>query len=1312
MSNVSNASESDGEVATMTVPQTQTKQPPSAFEPPTSSSHPQSEQVLESVEAAEPRSNAPPSQRRHNTRSSRSVSPSLLLSLDDIDRSQNPKSKGKGRASSTSASSTHQGVEATTARGGKRKVNSDDADDIERATTKRTQEVHRGPVTKKRNIRGKPPGSPIVEADEEDEDTGNIFRRSVKRAKNALTIPRAELEFSYVHVSTPRAPVDEQAQGSNGEPSSSRTHNSTSIDPTTPTPMQAPAQAESSQRSAAKSNETAEERAVLTTPILSTPQQPTAEERAVLTTPLPTTESTSAQSNINNTPLATTSRTPLAVGASSSNGSPVLRQGLTDTRVAQGSARVQRNSSPYLQTNRGSSRVRNLHPPRRTPLTMGSVEIYEDSEHEDDDDKNPWTVEEFKGWKSDLRTARNAYESVVAGERLPEPEPSNNAQEKKIVSPSLDHGRYYQLTISQTRRKLGQTPPASRPRTRLFSPDSLVFPSTSTKESAILTHGPTIDKLRAVFDWTQSSRKNVLPPEETLIAFLDAHVRSAAPSPASQQVTTQPSATKSTPRREEHSSPRNTSNQSGAASPSTSTGGSASPPGEAKQSAQDNESDSESLNNEPKYNMMSPTASEVDDTQELPTTPIQTPSQPASEPRAWPSTILKSVKMAVASPFKFFGRSPTKGGAATTNEAEFTFTHPQQLPQPVTTPTRSSKQHVKPRSEQRVVSNQQSQISSRTRVPQTERRRRQTDKTPVHLRGASSATTLPNSNDDQAATRQQQQAKKTPVHLRGVVPASTIPKSKTDQAATRQQQAKKTPIHLRGAVPASTVPASTMKEFHDEQAATRQQQREAETARLEEEQPSVDKDDWRRPRKFEAPDPNAPASDDDEDDDSDDEANEGQPNLQTPGGNQVTETKSQLLDRLFRTRQAPVAVQQNLYPGRSVRFRDDYDPPVVRQRGPTAALQLCEPGKQLGYTNRVTELDPDDPTNPYYFVRDPSRRTQYYRMVNINEPDWICMNAFDEEALFYMLPGGLHGETYWEIQHGEEVSLRNGLTKLAWATWLNNPANKEKEKDRLMAKWNNLPESKKAALLPGLPEHLKTIMGIKSSGQPQECPAWRLGDTSLEKYEHYRIYEAAKSTSSATASSGTSEQARVSYKHPSPASSDDEESDDEVQTRPARATVQTPQVPATPSPPPKPRPGNAQLPQPLPANTAVANSNQYRQKAETALLHGPSKLRNVTQMSPLQQEESREKELNDKESDKENRVQVNGSTETKESEEAKTKEVMDYIRTLNSQGKILPALLPEAKAMDIQLPPGYPGKYSDYGGEINSAIKAAFGKKN
>jgi hypothetical protein len=134
----------------------------------------------------------------------------------------------------------------------------------------------------------------------------------------------------------------------------------------------------------------------------------------------------------------------------------------------------------------------------------------------------------------------------------------------------------------------------------------------------------------------------------------------------------------------------------------------------------------------------------------------------------------------------------------------------------------------------------------------------------------------------------------------------------------------------------------------------------------------------------------------------------------------------------------------------------------------------------------------------------------------------------------------------------------------------------------------------------------------------------------------------------------------------------------------------------------------------LPATTALANTNQYRQKAENALLHGPSKLRNVTQMSPLQQEESREKEMNDKESDKENRVQVNGSSETlmKESEEAKLKEVYDHIRALNAQGKILPAPLPKTKVMDIQLPPGYPGKYSDFREEMNSAIKAAFDKNN
>jgi hypothetical protein len=285
---------------------------------------------------------------------------------------------------------------------------------------------------------------------------------------------------------------------------------------------------------------------------------------------------------------------------------------------------------------------------------------------------------------------------------------------------------------------------------------------------------------------------------------------------------------------------------------------------------------------------------------------------------------------------------------------------------------------------------------------------------------------------------------------------------------------------------------------------------------------------------------------------------------------------------------------------------------------------------------------------------------------------------------------------------------------------LNNPANKEKEKDRLLTKWKNLPESKKAALLPGLPKHLKTIMGIEYSGQPQEGPAWRCGDTSLEKYEHYRIYEADKSTSGAAASSGTSKAWNVTV----PEDSDEEDSDEEVQTGPARAPVQTPQVPTTPTPPPKPRPGNAQLPQPLPATTALPNTNQYRQKAENALLHGPSKLRNVTQMSPLQQEESREKEMNDKESDKENRVQVNGSSETstKESEEAKAKEakakeakvkeVYDHIRALNAQGKILPAPLPKAKVMDIQLPPGYPGKYSDFREEMNSAIKAAFDTNN
>lgn len=143
---VSDASDSEGEVATMSQPPTQSQSDihPFAYEPhPSAPRHPQSA-LSQSIEPAEPRSIAALPARRHNTRSSsRSVSPSLLPSHLPNGRNSNPKSKGKGRARSTSASSTHQGVEASKARGGKGKADSEQDDGDERQTSnKRTKAIN------------------------------------------------------------------------------------------------------------------------------------------------------------------------------------------------------------------------------------------------------------------------------------------------------------------------------------------------------------------------------------------------------------------------------------------------------------------------------------------------------------------------------------------------------------------------------------------------------------------------------------------------------------------------------------------------------------------------------------------------------------------------------------------------------------------------------------------------------------------------------------------------------------------------------------------------------------------------------------------------------------------------------------------------------------------------------------------------------------------------------------------------------------------------------------------------------------------
>jgi hypothetical protein len=1327
MATVTNASDSEGEVATMTDPQTQTQQEPShpfTFEPHPSALRPQAQQVLESVETAESRPISP-LPRRHNTRSSRSVSPSLLNTLDTNDRTQDSKSKGKGRAKSTSASSTHQSVEATNARGGKRKVNSDNDDAIDGQISKRAKSKHNDPsdrpqpATRKRNLRGKPPGSPIVEADDEDEVAGD--HKAIKRNRKVPKLPHEELEFSYVHVHKnypPPQSADEQTQVPVPESSSSRTPQPTSNN--TPASTQAPAQAESSQRSDAKPNDIAEQRAIHSTPTQSTSEQALiqhtdtqskpntiAEQRAVhgtltLSTPQqPVIARTDTQSNGRSNahdvdqhrsaqryrsdstpPLPTiTNPHPVVRATFNFNNSPIARQGLPDTRVAQGSARVRKVPSDpvaretYLQKEYGKPRSRVLHPVTKTVITMGPVEVYEDSEHEEDIE-DPFTPDDFKEWKSDLKVARKAYESVLSGERLPDPKPSSNGMEKRIVRVSTKSSRHHPLTISQTRRKLGETPPASRPRRELFSHNTLVFiGNRSSEETLILTNTADIEKLRAIAEWTQSSEDNFLPSKERLIGLLEAskyedmtQVRSAAPSPASQQAPSQPPSTKSTSHSETPNPPRTPPNQPDAASRYTSAGIFAVSRSEMKQPAKDYESNSDALDDEPKDDTMSENASEVDANEAHPTTPIQIPSQRASEPRAW-SSVLTTVKNVVSSPFKFFGRTPTAGGAVTTNgnETEFTFAHPNKLPHPLTTPTRTSKQRVKPQSERRDISTKQRRVSSSSRVPQTERHRRHVDRTPLHLRGAPSA--------------------------------------------------------------------SDMQKLYDQQASTRQRQREAETASLEQDEPSHGKT-------FRAP---SPLSDDSDSDDDDDEVNGDEIAGSVLRKDWAFLTKNKPVLQAPENEPAPTAAPVNwdktdaqfekacLKPKSSttsrVHFEDERSKKERLQEreerikelfiGPFEKNRLCNLNEHMNRKNRVVKMDGDDQTNPYYFARDPERHLPMYRMIKENEPDWICENDFGEEAWWFHLPPDSENqwESFWKLEHGQEPYTRGRASRrrIDFEAYMNKPENREKEKKLLLSKWNAMSESKKQALLPKLPQHLMNIMEF-DDGLPHRRNKITKGgkDAFMDEYAIYQPLgfpstSAATSSGTTNGSSTTTSISGGTFKAPSPSDSgSDNEEDGDVERPEDIQTVPAPGS-ATPTPPPKPRPGNAQLPQPLPANAALGSANKYRPFT-------PSNLRNVTQMSPLQQDQESREESSDKESDKENRQKekVNGATETmtKEKAAAKLKDVYDLIRDLNAQGKIPPVVLPKARVMDFELPPEYPGKYSDYRDEINGAIKAAFNKEN
>jgi hypothetical protein len=119
----------------------------------------------------------------------------------------------------------------------------------------------------------------------------------------------------------------------------------------------------------------------------------------------------------------------------------ITGQGLSDARSAQGTARNDGEIIPsdpaereaYLQKRFGKHRTKVLQPHTKAILSMGPVEVYDESEHEEDIE-DPFTRDDFREWKMDLKVARKAYRGVLGGERLPSPEPSSKAKAKQIVS--------------------------------------------------------------------------------------------------------------------------------------------------------------------------------------------------------------------------------------------------------------------------------------------------------------------------------------------------------------------------------------------------------------------------------------------------------------------------------------------------------------------------------------------------------------------------------------------------------------------------------------------------------------------------------------------------------------------------------------------------------------------------------------------------------------------------------------------------------------------------------------------------------------
>lgn len=1078
---------------------------------------------------------------------------------------QEPKGKAasKPTTSSKSGSSTHQGVEPSNVRGGKRKPAKDSQETkaaSDEHTSKRTRVGHgqltepAQSISRKRTRQNHIPDSPIVEVEEEQDASDDSV---VKRTRHVENLPQEEHKYG-------KSPLEEH------------TFSYAHIN-TTPSDASQIAQQQRLQTPPTRLEEIVEEPAINGTTTPSASEQPILENiNAKNSERRSDTEDASQEQLAQRTrsesfpPLPTLKHPQPPIRASASpNDAFIMGQGLSNTRVAQGSARDASESIPsdpaekeaYLQKRFGKHRSKVLEPHTKAVLSMGPNEIFDDSEHEEDI-QNPFTSrEEFREWKSDLRVAQKTLNRVMGGERLPSPEPSSKGKAKQIASSSMEHSQRDSLTILQSRRKLGETPPASRPSMNIFKSNTLIFPASSSQAQIVVTDPKLIDTLRSIVEWTQSSETNSLPSKERFIGLLEAskseemtRARPSAPSPASQQASSQPASARSVRHNEKQHSAQD--NQSPAVGVHPSGVKLSNHHREIEHPAEDGESDAlgyKSSDDEAKDDTMSDSQSEVDANEAAPTTPIQiqTLSQQAPEPRGvW--SVLSTVKNVVASPFKFFGRNQNAGGAATTNsnETEFTFTHPHKFSQPPTTPTRSKKQRAKPQSERRRTSNS-SRASQSARVPQTERQRRHADKSkPLHMRGAPSE--------------------------------------------------------------------SDLKDLREEQASTRRRQREAETANFE---PSHGKT-------FKVPDSDTTDSDDG---DGDDENQEQEPeeaeitNSKPKTWAFLTQSKP-VLEASAQAEQSPPK-KKLPWDGEDWAWVADA---ARAEEAKKRKQNAFRPQTQSLFANKTKIHDfqpfPNMPLPPEKDTStgadDPYRYELFapynYRRINMNDEHDICYTMFGEEASFKKMQDG----SFRKMETPQDYFKGNTWFKVQ--LWNKNAKNREWERNTIEKKWASMPQSRREALgYKGPASNGSSSAQTATPSGTYKAPSDSGSDN--ERDDDGNNVSAAGDNFTKPVGDFTSRMQEIEKTAESSTNTNKGSADENTSAQSVQDTgsaLQQKQWNQTP--PPKPRPSNAQLPQPSPAEIALANANKYKPTK-------PSGLRNVTPMSPLQVEQENraqeEKEL-------------------------------------------------------------------------------------